>query len=280
MGPKMKTKHWSSTFETDLDWIEEEFLSLNLGDKRLNKRLKKIISAMSKRTDSSLPDIFGNWAGTKAAYRFFSNPNVSAEKIVTPHSIATKKRLQNQETVLVLSDTTEIYYRNRVRVEGLGPMNSEFDQGLLLHPSIAFTTEGIPLGILDFKMWTRLSLGSKHLSRDVRKKTPIENKESIKWLQGYRATCEFAEDSDAKYIFICDREADVFELFHEYVKAGENAPDLLIRAVYDRRIEGGEHSWSYLETLKPVDTYTISVPRKKEKPAERPKSKFDSKSYQ
>nr|WP_238325506.1 transposase [Leptospira inadai] len=68
----MKTKHWSSTFETDLDWIEEEFLSLNLGDKRLNKRLKKIISAMSKRTDSSLPDIFGNWAGTKAAYRFFS----------------------------------------------------------------------------------------------------------------------------------------------------------------------------------------------------------------
>ncbi|EQA36157.1 transposase DNA-binding domain protein [Leptospira inadai serovar Lyme str. 10] len=41
MGPKMKTKHWSSTFETDLDWIEEEFLSLNLGDKRLNKRLKK-----------------------------------------------------------------------------------------------------------------------------------------------------------------------------------------------------------------------------------------------
>ncbi|EQA36220.1 transposase DNA-binding domain protein [Leptospira inadai serovar Lyme str. 10] len=220
---------------------------------------------MSKRTDSSLPDIFGNWAGTKAAYRFFSNPNVSAEKIVTPHSIATKKRLQNQETVLVLSDTTEIYYRNRVRVEGLGPMNSEFDQGLLLHPSIAFTTEGIPLGILDFKMWTRLSLGSKHLSRDVRKKTPIENKESIKWLQGYRATCEFAEDSDAKYIFICDREADVFELFHEYVKAGENAPDLLIRAVYDRRIEGGEHSWSYLETLKPVDTYTISVPRKKGK---------------
>ncbi|XDD49339.1 transposase DNA-binding-containing protein [Leptospira sp. WS92.C1] len=36
----MITKHWSSTLETDLDWIEEEFLSLSLGDKRLNKRLR------------------------------------------------------------------------------------------------------------------------------------------------------------------------------------------------------------------------------------------------
>ncbi|XDD52133.1 IS4 family transposase [Leptospira sp. WS92.C1] len=263
----MITKHWSSTLETDLDWIEEEFLSLSLGDKRLNKRLKKIIGSMCNQTGSSLPDVFGNWSGTKAAYRFFSNPKVSPDEIIAPHSRATKKRLEKQETILVLSDTTEIYYRNRNRIEGLGPMNSNLDQGLLLHPSIAFTTDGIPLGILDFKMWTRLKLGSKHLPRDVRKRTPIENKESIKWIQGYRTTCEFSKESDAKYIFICDREADIFELFQEHIEVGENAPDLLIRAVYDRKIEGGDYSWSYLETLEPVDIYTISVPRKKGKKA-------------
>lgn len=146
-------------------------------------------------------------------------------------------------------------------------MNSNNDQGLLLHPSIAFTVDGVPLGILDFRIWTRSKLGSKHLPRDLRKRTPIENKESMKWIQGYRTTCEFSKESDAKYIFICDREGDLFELFQEHKNAGENAPDLLVRAVHDRRIEEGEYSWSFLKTLQPVDTYTISVPRKKGKRA-------------
>ncbi|KXZ24799.1 MULTISPECIES: IS4/Tn5 family transposase DNA-binding protein, partial [Leptospira] len=179
----MNTKHWSSTLGTELDWVEEEYLSLNLGDKRLDKRLKKIVSMMTKRGGMSLPDIFGNWSGTKGAYRFFSNPKVCYDKIISPHSQATKKRIQKQETVLVLSDTTEVYYRKRDHVEGLGPMNSEYNQGLLLHPSIAFTPDGIPLGILDLKMWSRTVLGGNR-SQDGRKMS-IEDKESVKWIQGY-----------------------------------------------------------------------------------------------
>ncbi len=30
----MNTKHWSSTLGTELDWVEEEYVSLSLGDKR------------------------------------------------------------------------------------------------------------------------------------------------------------------------------------------------------------------------------------------------------
>lgn len=67
----MITKHLSSIFGRESDWLEEEYLSLNLGDKRLNNRLKKILSEMSKRGGTSLPDIFGNWSCTKGAYRFF-----------------------------------------------------------------------------------------------------------------------------------------------------------------------------------------------------------------
>ncbi|WP_426620803.1 IS4 family transposase [Leptospira interrogans serovar Hebdomadis] len=244
----MNAKHWSSTLGTELDWVEEEYVSLNLGDKRLDKRLKKIVSMMTKRGGMSLPDIFGNWSGTKGAYRFFSNPKVCYDKIISPHSQATKNRTQKQERVLVLSDTTEIYYRKRDLTPGLGPMNSEYNQGLLLHPSIAFTTDGIPLGILDLKMWSRTVLGGNR-SQDGRKMS-IEDKESVKWIQGYRALCEFAKESDSKYVV-----------------AGENAPDMLIRANHERKIEGGGCSWSYLETLEPLDTYTITVPRKKGKEA-------------
>ncbi|EMF82768.1 hypothetical protein LEP1GSC188_3030 [Leptospira weilii serovar Topaz str. LT2116] len=92
---------------------------------------------------------------------------------------------------MVLSDTTEIYYRKRDHVPGLGPMNSENNQGFLLHPSIAFTADGIPLGILDLKMWSRTVLGGNR-SQDGRK-IFIEDNESVKWIQGYKSLCEFAK---------------------------------------------------------------------------------------
>ncbi|MBF3368273.1 transposase, partial [Leptospira interrogans] len=43
--------------------------------------------------------------------------------------------------------------------------------------------------------------------------------------------------------------------------------DIRIRANHERKIEGGGCSWNYHETLEPVDTYTITVPRKKGKEA-------------
>ncbi|EMS83805.1 IS4 family transposase, partial [Leptospira noguchii] len=70
-----------------------------------------------------------------------------------------------------------------------------------------------------------------------------------------------------KYVYISDREANIYELFQEYVVAGANAPDMLIRANHERKIEGGGCSWSYLETLEPAHTYPITVPRKKGKEA-------------
>ncbi len=162
----MDAKHWSSTLGTELDWVEEEYVSLNLGDKRLDKRLKKIVSMMTKRGGMSLPDIFGNWSGTKGAYRFFSNPKECYDKIISPHSQATKNRTQKQERVLVLSDTTEIYYRKRDLTPGLGPMNSEYNQGLLLHPSIAFTRDtGFKNVVTDGIRWKSKSRRKKDVHR-------------------------------------------------------------------------------------------------------------------
>ncbi len=59
-------------------------MSLNLGDKRLDKRLKKIVSVMTKQGGTSLPDRFGNWSG----HIVFSNPKVSYDKIISPHCLS------------------------------------------------------------------------------------------------------------------------------------------------------------------------------------------------
>ncbi|EQA78442.1 hypothetical protein LEP1GSC193_4265 [Leptospira alstonii serovar Pingchang str. 80-412] len=53
---------------------------------------------------------------------------------------------------------------------------------------------------------------------------------------------------------------------------------MLIRANRERKIEGGGCSWSYLETLEPADTYTITVPRKKGRRRGKQQSNFDLKS--
>ncbi|MBK8399185.1 MAG: transposase [Leptospiraceae bacterium] len=55
----------------DVAWYEDEFLDLNLGDSRLDKRLGIIMNYRMQNPSSSMPDTFVSWDKTKAAYRFF-----------------------------------------------------------------------------------------------------------------------------------------------------------------------------------------------------------------
>jgi hypothetical protein len=54
-------------------WTNNEFLSVDLGDERLNKRLSIISERFAKSPLSPINQACDNWAETKAAYRFFSN---------------------------------------------------------------------------------------------------------------------------------------------------------------------------------------------------------------
>ena len=60
--------------------------------------------------------------------------------------------------------------------------------GLLMHASLAVTTEGMPLGLAAIKFWTRAKFkGTNALKRQVNPtRVPIEAKESIRWLENMR----------------------------------------------------------------------------------------------
>ncbi len=64
-------------------WVKEELADIDLGDLRLNKRVKKVVSALGSRPNMSIPAACGGWAETKAAYRFFDNKDVTFEKVTT-----------------------------------------------------------------------------------------------------------------------------------------------------------------------------------------------------
>jgi hypothetical protein len=184
--------------------------------------------------------------------------------------------LKGNRIILALQDTTDIAYSSHKETKGLGYINdSETAMGYHYHPTLAVTVEGTPLGILESQVWVRETLDKSKTKKEKfkeRKNTPIENKESYKWLKSYLTLCEIEKNNHADFhlVSVCDREADIFELFNEHAKiANENKPDLIVRARSDRNISNGveKHLYDELNNHEEYAEYTIIVPRKKNTPS-------------
>ena len=60
------------------NWVIQELKSLDIGDSRLDKRVKHILNSLSRSPEESIPVSCRTWSETKAAYSCFSNDKVSA----------------------------------------------------------------------------------------------------------------------------------------------------------------------------------------------------------
>jgi hypothetical protein len=89
-------------------WVEEELETADIGDERLNDRYRIVLDQLSKKPSTSVPASCGSWSDTQAAYRFFCNPRVNVDELLSPHRDATLKRMAEHPVVLVIQDTTEI----------------------------------------------------------------------------------------------------------------------------------------------------------------------------
>jgi hypothetical protein len=255
------------------DWTEEEFGAAPLGDRRLVERLMQLGDSFFAKPTANIPQACATKAATKAAYRFFDNDRIGMDAILAPHYEATVQRMRNHEIVLVVQDTSSLNYTSHPMTEGLGPINTMKDKsiGLLLHDTMAFTPEGTPLGLLDVQCWARdpAEAGKRH----QRYSKAIEEKESIKWLNSYRAVCEVqARCPKTQLIVMADREADIHELFVEYVKIHKSA-QLLIRAEKSRnrnvyhQDEPIQHLWSCIKATVPAGLVELLVPPRQDRPS-------------
>ncbi len=97
-------------------WIESELASCKFNDARHGTRLRKLLAQLSGNIGGSIPWASQDWANTKAAYRFFSNPRISEEKILGGHFQATRERIAaGAAMILMLHDTTEFTFRTKPR---------------------------------------------------------------------------------------------------------------------------------------------------------------------
>ncbi|MBG6120525.1 hypothetical protein IWY39_004390 [Sphingobium sp. JAI105] len=232
-------------------WVDKETAETNLGDARLNRRLGAMLEALEQRPGQSLPTAFQDWSNTKAAYRFLSNENVSEDKILEGHFAASALRIQATEgPILILQDTTEFNFK-RADPDKIGFTKSSTGRklkdgrfqkfticGLLMHVSLAITPDGLPLGLTAAKFWSRSKFkGTAELKRRVNlTRIPIDQKESIRWLDNLRRSTELAGEP-GRCVHIGDRESDIYEL---YCLAEELGTKFLVRSCVDRLAQDGK----------------------------------------
>jgi hypothetical protein len=244
-------------------WIQTEWDKADVGDLRLTKRMKSIIASFCASPSASIPEAAGDWAKTKATYRFLNNEKVTPEAILKPHHKATSARIQGRKVVLAVQDTTYLNYTHHPSTEGLGSIGDAVTlTGMLVHTTLAFTPEGIPLGLIDQQTWVRAL--EEFGKRDSRRERPFEKKESEKWRTSLKATEAVGKDiPGCCLVSVGDREADIYDLF-----AAQPSCHLLVRAAWNRRVDHAErYLWQHMEAQPSVGSLDIEVPRAKGRPA-------------
>ena len=88
--------------------LVDEVRGAEFGDKRLDKRLGKVIEELGAKPCLSIPAATHARAEMEGAYRFFDNDKVSPERILQPHIDATRERISQCDFVLLVQDTTEL----------------------------------------------------------------------------------------------------------------------------------------------------------------------------
>lgn len=212
--------------------IVDELQGIDLGDKRLNRRSELVVEALAADPQASVNGACDGWSDTLAAYRFFNNDSVTPELILKPHREATQRRMREHPVVLIVQDTTELDFTKHP-TDDARCLNTDKRFGLYEQVHLAVTPDKLCLGVVGSEFFDRApeSLGKA----GERKTLPIEEKESLRWLTGYRLACELAAKCpQTQIVSIADREADIYDIFVEAQQQTGSRAEYIIRAKEDR----------------------------------------------
>jgi hypothetical protein len=245
--------------------LADELTAIDLGDQRRDRRAEQVLEALGDKPTVSIPAACGGWGETKAAYRLFDHPEVTAERVLAPHSACTVERLREHPRVLCVQDTTELDSTTKKEIAGLGPLNYETRRGIYLHPTLALTPERVPLGLLDLHTFTR-EPGSLGLEKDPGR--ALEEKESVRWVDGFALVNELAEQlTDTRLTYLGDRESDIYDLFVE-APCPEHGADWLVRVQHQERLlADGRKLRPVLDAAPVLTEVTFDKPASNGRPA-------------
>lgn len=251
----------SAGIQSPSNWAEQEFGSVQIYDNRLKQRLYTIAQDFYNKPQANIPEACGTHTGTVGTYRFMKNKKVNMDILLTAHTEATIERIREHKVVLAPQDTSTLNYTHHPTTAGMGPINTVSDKntGLILHDTLAFTEDGTPLGVLDAQCWAR---DPHEIDKKIhRANTPIEQKESMKWLRSYQRVAEIQKlCPNTMLVSVGDREADIHELFAEATK-DSNGPKLLVRSNKARKRKvDQEKLWDFMAKQEITGSLQIHIP--------------------
>lgn len=219
--------------------VVEEFAELDLGDPRRTLRVMKLVAAMARHPQESLPSATGTEAELEAAYRLLNNENVQYDDLLAEHRDRTIARAEKAGEVLVLHDTTTCTFEHADPNEiGYLPTGKA---GFFVHASLVVDAQRHrrPLGVLHVEpLWRAQRSGRGRRANRVngREASSWKNRESERWGRGVQECAEHLEGCSV--VHVMDREGDKYELCSQMIEQGQR---FVIRSQHNRRLsEGGE----------------------------------------
>ena len=196
--------------------VVQQALSASFKDRRLTLRLANIVEKLAASPAASFPTIF-NAAELEGAYRFFGNPNVTGEIILSGH-YASVVKLSALQPTLIVHDTTKFVFDPEGERVGLGRIRTG-GQAFFAHFSLVLSADGKrrPLGVAALQTW-------------VRDDDPDAPRERDRWARGVDIASSRLGQT-AKRIHVMDREADDYALFAHLAKHNQS---FVIRLMHDR----------------------------------------------
>ncbi|UOF90082.1 IS4 family transposase [Fodinisporobacter ferrooxydans] len=147
-------------------------------------------------------------------------------------------------------------YTSHKNTKGLGDFGAgPVQRGLIIHSTLAVTTKGIALGLLDQFIWTRDP--EDRGKRIEKRQKPIKEKESYKWLKSMDRS-QIGVPNEIRLVHVGDREADVYEFF-DYAIANEQ--DFLVRVVQNRVTTDDCKLFDKVKQLLAAGNIVVEIPR-------------------
>lgn len=216
---------------------QDTIYEVDLNDLRLTKRFNLIVKQFEQNLSGSIVESSQTKKAIKGTYRFFHNKKVLPEKLIAGSlgkHLADSKGMEVDGSLprryLALSDGTDLDYKKKRsgQKKKVGVLRGK-RRGLKLHNTMLVNDLGSPIGLLKQDY---ISRKDEDIGKKDRRKTPIEKKESMKWLNHFQAAQDFALKEEVEVVFVADREADIMDL---YVKREQiSSLYLLIRAQHNR----------------------------------------------
>jgi hypothetical protein len=213
--------------------VTGELDGVELGDARLNARVRRTVSAFSVRPAEGAPRALTD-AELEGFYRLVNNKRVSFAALLAAHARATVDRSAGLERVIVAHDTSDFRFSDEVERVGLGPMDNG-GQGFYAHFSLALATRQQALGVVAVEPWTRSTrTAKKKMTAAERYRDP--SKESLRWMRGVREAARLFGNGP-QLVHVMDREADDYEILCGLIQGNHS---FVIRGSYDRRLAEGD----------------------------------------